>query len=477
MRHVLSPLVFAGFSLFSAAALLAACSSDDGGVHGASVPDRDAGKADGSPAPGEDAGGNADGGDRADAAKPDCSRAAQTPGAPVSLYDAFVTDMAGLSDPAARTARAAKLVADVKAAGGTPLESRGSAGVPGGDRVVFLAAGAPPGGTWQIGGSFRPGQPSWTASPLPMTPIAGTDLWIADTTIPRGAAHAYKLQSGTLDTGFREDPLASNVAWDGIDKKDVGSFNAIVHASDAPMTQGRLVARHGVHAAALGNDRDVFVYLPPQYDDGSCAALPHLVIQDGNESLTRGDFAGAADATFAKTPGASAILVFVALTTQVARMDEYTFGTPGAVGDAYGKFLIDDLEPIVRASYRVCSKAEDRGLSGASLGGLISTYLAFQRPDVWGYVGSQSASLFWDSDRMIARASEDPKVPVRFYLDHGCPNDNCVENQQMNAALVQKGYEVTHVEVAGAQHDWSYWRTRLPQMLEYFRAGRPSTCQ
>ncbi|MDB4995956.1 MAG: hypothetical protein JWM74_3388 [Myxococcaceae bacterium] len=477
MRHVLSPLVFAAFSLISASAVLGACSSDDAGVHGPTVPDRDAAATDGSPAVDEDGGTKADSAGQPDAAKPDCSRAAQTPGAPVSLYDAFVTDMAGITDPTARSARAAKLVADVKAAGGTPLESRGSAGVPGGDRVVFLASGAPPNGTWNVGGSFRPGQPSWTANPLPLVQVAGTDLYVADTTIPRGAAHAYKLLSGTSDTGFREDPLASNVVWDGIDKKTVGNFNAVVHASDAPMTQGRLVARHGVHAAALANDRDVFVYLPPRYDDGSCAALPHLVIHDGNESLTRGDFAGVADATFAKTPAASAILVFVALTTQTARMDEYTFGTTGALGDAYGKFLIDDLEPIVRASYRVCSKAEDRGLSGASLGGLISTYLAFQRPDVWGYVGAQSASLFWDSDRMIARASEDPKVAVRFYLDHGCPNDNCVENQQMNTALTQKGYDVTHVEVAGAQHDWAYWKARLPQMLERFRSGRPSTCQ
>jgi enterochelin esterase-like enzyme len=477
MRHALSPLVFAAFTLISAGAVLGACSSDDGGVHGATVPDRDAGAADGSPGPGEDAAVAADGGNLPDAAKPDCSRAAQTPGAPVSLYDAFVADMATLSDPSARAARAAKLVTDVTAAGGTPLESRGTGAAPGGDRVVFLAKGAPPNGTWNVGGSFRPGQPSWTANPLPLVQVAGTDLYVADTTIPRGTAHTYKLLSGTSDTGFREDPLASNVVWDGIDKKTVGNFNAVVHASDAPMTQGRLVARHGVHATALANDRDVFVYLPPRYDDGSCAALPHLVIHDGNESLTRGDFAGVADATFAKTPAASAILVFVALTTQTARMDEYTFGTPGALGDAYGKFLIDDLEPIVRTSYRVCSKAEDRGLSGASLGGLISTYLAFQRPDVWGYVGAQSASLFWDSDRMIARASEDPKVAVRFYLDHGCPNDNCVENQQMSAALTQKGYEVTHVEAAGAQHDWAYWKARLPQMLAAFRSGRPSTCQ
>jgi enterochelin esterase family protein len=238
------------------------------------------------------------------------------------------------------------------------------------------------------------------------------------------------------------------------------------------------VAWRSVHSQTLGDDRDVFVYLPARYDDGSCTALPEIVFHDGNESLTRGDFAGAADGEYAANPGESAVLAFVALPNQNVRNDEYTFATPTALGDAYGTFLATELVPRVESAFRTCGAATGRGIAGASLGGLISVYLAFQHADVWTYVGAQSPSLFWDNDAMIARASQDPVVGVRFYLDNGIPSgtcasdDNCQVTQQMSDALVAKGYDVLHVTAPNAQHDWPYWRARLPQLLAFFRKGK-----
>lgn len=441
--------------------LMVGCGGPAGELHGLQV--------DGGPSESLDAGSiTADGGVAADASfvdsapLPDCSRTAQARTAPPSLYDAFVKDLPSIADQPGRDARVTKLIADTAAAGGAPLQALG------GDRVVFLMRGAPTAGPWSVAGSFT----AWKTNALAMTQVAGTDLYVLDTRVPHGVSHAYKFLSGTADTGFAEDSLASNVVWDGIDHKTVGYFNGILHAEDGDKTKGRVVAKRRVHAAMLGDDRDVFVYLPATYDDGSCAVLPHLLVHDGNESLTRGDFAKKADETYAAHPELSAILVFVALSSQNVRIDEYTFNTPSALADKYGAFLLSELEPQINSAYRVCSSAENRGQSGASLGGLISTYLAFQHPEEWGYVGAQSASLFWDTNAMITRAGADPKVPVRFYLDHGCPDDNCIENQNMSAALITKGYDVDQVEVAGAQHDWAYWADRFPQMLTYFRAGK-----
>ena len=138
---------------------------------------------------------------------------------------------------------------------------------------------------------------------------------------------------------------------------------------------------------------------------------------------------------------------------------------------------MNDLEPIVSKDFRVCSKAASRGIAGASLGGLISTYLAFQRSDVWGFVGSQSGSYFWNSNALITRAGQDPVVPVRFYLDTGCPdaNDNCTVVQEERDALEGKGYDVTYVQDDTAMHDWPYWAARLPKLLADFPANAP--CQ
>ena len=104
-----------------------------------------------------------------------------------------------------------------------------------------------------------------------------------------------------------------------------------------------------------------------------------------------------------------------------------------------------------------------------------ASYGAFEKPQVFGYVGSQSGSYFWDNESLVSRAQQTAPIAVRFYLDHGCPNDNCDSNRDLNNALTQKGYDVVHVEVPNAQHDWSYWKARQPQLLHDFAVK--ATCE
>jgi enterochelin esterase family protein len=397
-----------------------------------------------------------------------CARKDVVRTAPAALFDTFQKDVAALP-AAARSARVDKLLADVVAAGGTPLAD------PASGRVVFLVRGAPSSGPWSVAGSFV----AWdTSRAVAMKQVDGTDLWFADTTVPRGAAELYKLLSGTSDTGWLQDPFARNLVWDGIDRGTVGQFNAVVHPEETPAAAGRLVWQGKLHATALGDDRDVYVWLPPRYDDGTCQNLPVVVFHDGNESLTRGDFAGTAQALYAAHPELSAVLVFVALPTQDVRMDQYSFGTPTAKGDAYDDFIVSDLLPAMAKSYRLCNKPAARGVSGASLGGLIATYAAFQKPGVFGWVGAQSASYFWQNDAMIAQAASAAPIPTRFYLDSGEPNgtcavdDNCAVVDQMQQTLETKGYDVERIKVPNAQHDWPYWKARLPGMLTHFRASQ-----
>jgi enterochelin esterase family protein len=258
--------------------------------------------------------------------------------------------------------------------------------------------------------------------------------------------------------------------WDGIDHQTVGEFNAIAHPGDGAATKGRIVRWHDTPSPT--GKRDVFVWFPARYDDGSCKKLPVLVVHDGNESLTRGDFVSVADMQPAME---QPIQVFVALPSQDIRIDEYTFNTQTAKGQQYVGFLASDLLPKVRASFHACSAQAATGISGASLGGLISTYGVFEKPHVFGYVGSQSGSYFWDNESLVTRATQTAPIAVRFYLDHGCPNDNCDSNRDLNNALTQKGYDVVHVEVPNAQHDWSYWKARQPQLLHDFMVK--ATCE
>lgn len=409
--------------------------------------------------PGTDGGADADAGD-----KPVCTRAAQAKTAPVALWDTFVKDVAALSG-AARVARVDELLADVAREGGTPLED------PSGDRVVFLARGASPSGTWKVAGGFV----DWDkAKALVMQGLPDTDLFSVEAKIPRGASHEYKLLASDDDGGFVPDPLAKNVAWDGIDRGFgvAGQFNAVVHPQSIAKERGRLVALGKTHAQKLGNDRDVWLYFPARYDDDTCAKLPSIVFHDGLESLTRGGFARVADTLYAQRPELSAVIAFVGLPNQEVRMQEYSFGMGDSKGLEYVDFVTEELWPRLAKESRLCGKAGARGISGASLGGLISTFAAFEKPSAWGWVGAQSPSYFWNGDAMLTRAEQTAKIPVRFYLDSGCPGDNCAETDEMDAIMTQKGYDHVRIKQNGAEHDWPFWRDRLPGLLTHFREGQ-----
>lgn len=395
-----------------------------------------------------------------------CTRKEQARTATTALFDAFQAEVSALPE-AQRAARTDALLAAVETGGGTPLED------PTSDRIVFLYRGAAPKGPWAVLGSFA----DWDAArAIAMTQVAGTDLWAAEARLPRGITFQYKLVSGAGGPSpvYEEDLRAHNVAWDGVERQGVGEFNAVIHSADGPSHAGRLVAHRGVRATKLGNARDVFVYLPPRYHDGSCSKLPSVLFHDGNESITRGVFTQAAEVLYTARPELSSVLVFVALPTQTVRMDEYTFGTPTAKASDYGAFLVDELLPRLARDYRLCSRPEARGVSGASLGGLVSTYLAFERKGTWGWVGAQSASFFWENDAMITRVSQEPKIAARFYLDSGCPDDNCDVTDQMAQAMAQKGYEHVRVKEPGGKHEWLHWNKRLGGMLTHFREGQTS---
>jgi enterochelin esterase family protein len=396
--------------------------------------------------------------------KPDCSRKAQAKTAPVTLWDDFQKDAAALNG-AALASRIDKLLADVAARGGAPLED------PAGDRVVFLARGTSPSGSWKAIGGFV----AWdTSKAVTLAQVGGSDLYAGEAKIARGQSHDYKLLVAANDAGYREDPLARNVRWDGINRGlgKKGEFNGVVHPQDLPKEQGRLVSLGKVHSTNLANDREVWVHYPARYDDGKCEKLPSIVFHDGMESLTRGAFAVVADALYAQKPELSAVLAFVGLPTQEVRMQEYTFGTGDAKGALYVDFLATELLPKLAKENRLCSKAGARGISGASLGGLISTFAAFEEPTTWGWVGAQSSSYFWDGDAMLTRVESTAKIDVRFYLDSGCPNDNCAVTDEMDAIMTTKGYDHVRIKDDGAQHDWSFWNERLPGMLTHFRDGQ-----
>src|SRR6266508_3683912 len=77
-----------------------------------------------------------------------------------------------------------------------------------------------------------------------------------------------------------------------------------------------------------------------------------------------------------------------------------------------------ELLPYIDDHYRTLAEREARGVMGASLGGLISTYLALSRPHLFSKVGSQSGAFFLEGEKIRTLVKE-LKVNITFYFDVG----------------------------------------------------------
>ncbi|GAC1594785.1 MAG: hypothetical protein NVS3B20_19090 [Polyangiales bacterium] len=468
LRRAISSETIACIGCLGAVAVTVACSSGSlgqaGGVDDASAEDAPA--VDGS-ADSNDVG-SAEVASEVSAASVSCDRSHQARVAKASLFDGLTKDLASAAD-SEKAARIETFLKAVEADGGTPLED--------GSRVIIIAKGAPKDGVaWRVSGSFN----GWDAMGIVLTPVASTDLYAVELTLPSSMAAQYKLIVTHADgtSTLREDPRAHHVVWDGISRDGVGEFNAVIHPGAQDPSKGRIEAFRALKPVMLPAPRDVFVYLPAQYDDPSCAVLPLLVAHDGNEALTHTSQAYVADTTYAETKSASSVIAFVALANQGDRLSEYThFPDPSGklivTGAKYASFLENELSELLQSHYRLCTKPVDRGTLGISRGGLVASDLALRNPAKWGFVGSQSGAFWWADNAAVKEVNMLPsKLPVRMYLDTGCPDDNCDSVTAMNAALAAKGFEHSFVVEPGGTHDWEHWGKRLPGLLRYFREGR-----
>ena len=105
------------------------------------------------------------------------------------------------------------------------------------------------------------------------------------------------------------------------------------------------------------------------------------------------------------------------------------------------------------------------------MGGLIATYAALTRSDVFGLCGALSPSYQWAHDTMFAVVRTLPRRPVRFYIATGTLHDARERARIVHALLKEKGYDVAYDEVPES-HNWLNWTGRLRRLFVTLR-GMP----
>ncbi len=219
------------------------------------------------------------------------------------------------------------------------------------------------------------------------------------------------------------------------------------------------VLRAAIQSDTLGQHRRYLVYTPAGY---AGEKLPLVLFQDGMAYYAWGKVPQVFDRLLAARQVRPAHLVFV---PSRERAREYAFNPD------YRHFLVAELLPAVEARLR-CSG--ERITWGASLGGLLSAWLAWEHPALFQMVVAQSGAFHFPPDQgridpfqggewflgTVASSAGLPPRSLRWYLDCGTLEWFLASNRRLVKALRRQGFAV-RFQTRAAGHNWVNWRNGL----------------
>ena len=257
---------------------------------------------------------------------------------------------------------------------------------------------------------------------------------------------------------------------------------------------GKVIDQLSLKSKILNSERKYAVYLPSDYDHSNreypVLYLLHGAGDDHTGWVQFGEVKSIADN--ANKEGLSTSMIIV--------MPDAQTGKRGYFNDIdnnwnYEDFFFQEFIPFIEKKYRIKSEKRYRAIAGLSMGGGGSFIYALRRPDMFssacplsGYMGKLSYNEFYESNEeklkkyrrekvfnyysnhnalsIIQNQTDENLKSVRWYIDCG-DNDFLYEgNSLVHIALKKRG--VPHeYRVRDGAHNWTYWRSALPEVLSF----------
>ncbi len=255
-----------------------------------------------------------------------------------------------------------------------------------------------------------------------------------------------------------------------------------------------------VKSTILGKEVSYCVYLPAGYD-ATNRRYPVLYLLHGytdNETgwVQFGEAPYIADKAIAAGEATPMIIIM-----PDAGVSWYINSYDGKV--KYEDFFVKELIPHVDATYRSRPTKEFRAVAGLSMGGHGSFLMATRHPDLFVACAPLSGA-FWTEEsvtktpddvwarifadlygkdlkgadrftphlrsysglEIVKDGNADELKKVKYYID--CGDDDFLIEGNMALHLEMKNKGIPHeFRVRDGAHDWTYWRTALPDVLKF----------
>jgi predicted alpha/beta superfamily hydrolase len=318
--------------------------------------------------------------------------------------------------------------------------------------------------------------------------------WSAGVPLVAGADDTWTWSSTTLQAPLEWKPLLDDATWSRGPNYHVEPGQTVDAWPHFTTVQGQVVKLiASFHSTHLPDDRAIWAYLPPSYDENTRATFPVLYMHDAQNlfdpatSFTGVEWGVDETLDAAAEDGSIRETIVIGLENTAARMYEYTPTRDATVGDGGGAdlylaLIADELKPVVDGMLRTRPERGETGIMGSSLGGLVSAYAGLKRPEIFGRVGAMSPSTWWDSLVIIGDVTASKGAAQRsapLYVDSGdsgTGNDDVTDTDTLATTYLSVGYvEGTtfhHVVQPGGQHSETYWAQRLPGALQFLLGAR-----
>jgi enterochelin esterase-like enzyme len=345
-----------------------------------------------------------------------------------------------------------------------------------------------------------------------MARLGETDVWYKTIKVDRKMRLAYTLAPNAarlrplslgidgdaitmIATAARPDPLNPKLYRVDPESVDAPEYrgNSVLEMPDAPpqpyiasrpgVPVGR-VGKHQFKSAALKNEREIAIYLPPQYSPRA-EPYPLLVLFDEEAYLSLVPTPTILDNMIAQGRIPPVIALLVGNAKGDVR-DRELLCNPG-----FTAALVTELLPWAHGLYNFTSDPRQTVVAGSSLGGLAAACAGLWHPETFGNILAQSGAFHRappsasdagesssEPNWLVRQFISSPREPLRFYLDAGSAEFNATGSadailfctRTLRDVLQAKGYEVHFQEFVGG-HDYLSWRGTLADGLIALMGG------
>ena len=308
---------------------------------------------------------------------------------------------------------------------------------------------------------------------IPMQRLGATNTWALTQTFPLTARLDYRFGIGG-GGGIQTDPLNPRTIPGGFGLSSELRMPEYMPPAEveaqADIPQGTLEDLGLYRSTISSTTHELVVYLPPGYDPN--AAYPSVYFQDGDDYRRFANAPTIFDNAIASGKLPPLIGVFVTPSEEQGRQADYD------LNPAYAEFFASELVELIDSRYATIDDPRSRVVVGDSYGGLISLYIGFVYPDVFGGVVNHSGFVSRYSDRLISLFASQQIPSLRIDTVVGS-YETCVGgvvlgadcnftegNRLLHQVLEANGYTHRFNEYPQG-HSWGFWRDYIDENIAW----------